>query len=78
VISDALLERTLDQLSSINILKKDLVESYFFRSQQNLEALQVENKFGTIYRDLSVSSGHSSKNRDLTDIESLCLLCEFL
>lgn len=77
VISDALLDRTLDQLSSINILKKDLVESYFFRSQQNLEALQVENKFTTIYRDLSASSAHSSGNRDLTDIENLCQLYNF-
>ncbi|HEY6436014.1 MAG TPA: hypothetical protein VIY47_05450, partial [Ignavibacteriaceae bacterium] len=38
VLSEALIQRTLDQLSSINILKRDLVESYFFRSQQNLEA----------------------------------------
>ena len=52
VLSDALIQRTLDQLSSINILKRDLVESYFFRSQQNLEALQVENKFTKIYHDL--------------------------
>lgn len=77
VISDALLERTLDQLSSINILKKDLVESYFFRSRQNLEALQVENKFVTIYRDLSAPSVHSSVNHDLDDIENLCRLYNF-
>ena len=40
-LRDALIERTLDQLSSINILKKELVENHLFRSQQNLEALMV-------------------------------------
>ncbi len=77
VLSDALLQRTLDQLSSINILKRDLVQSYFFRSQQNLEALLVENKFTKIYSELTEHPGLSEENGDLTDIENLCTLYNF-
>ena len=42
VFSDNLIQRTLNQLSSVNILKEELVANYFLRSQQNLEALQLE------------------------------------
>ena len=51
LLRDALIERTLDQLSSINILKKELVENYLFTSQQNLEALQVENYCVVAWRE---------------------------
>ena len=77
VLSDTLLKRTLDQLSSINVLKKDLVESYFFRSQQNLEALQIENKFNKIYHDLLERHVPAGENHDLTDIKNLCKLYNF-
>lgn len=77
VLSEALIQRTLDQLSSINILKRDLVESYFFRSQQNLEALQVENKFTKIYHNLKEPPAITGEDHDLTDIENLCRLYNF-
>lgn len=77
LLSQALIERTLDQLSSINILKKGLIENYLFRSVQNLEALQVENKFVKIYHDLTDARPHPEKNHDLTDIENLCKFYNF-
>ncbi len=78
ILSRALLERTLDQLSSINILKKELVENYLYRSSQNLEALQVERKFLKIYHDLEEGPLPDSHNRDdLDDIENLCRLYNF-
>ncbi len=79
LISHALIERTLDQLSSINILRKDLVESYFFKSQQNLEALQLENKFLKIYHDLNKhpTPEEQRNNTDLIDIEHLCAFYDF-
>jgi two-component system NarL family sensor kinase len=36
VIRDALIHRTIDQLSSINILKKNQIESYFINTEQDL------------------------------------------
>ena len=36
VFSDNLIQRTLNQLSSVNILKEELVANFFLRSQENL------------------------------------------
>jgi signal transduction histidine kinase len=77
LLRDALIERTLDQLSSINILKKELVENYLFRSQQNLEALQVENKFLAIYHELLEHHATAQTNRDIADIGNLQKLFDF-
>ena len=76
-LRDALIERTLDQLSSINILKKELVENYLFRSQQNLEALQVENKFLAIYHELLEHHATAQTNQDIADIGNLQKLFDF-
>jgi two-component system, NarL family, sensor kinase len=76
-LRDALIERTLDQLSSINILKKELVENHLFRSQQNLEALMVEKKFLTIYNDLLEHRATSQTNQDIVDIRNLRELYNF-
>ncbi len=74
LISNALVQRTLDQLSSINILKKQLVENYLIKSLQNLEALQLENKFLRIYHDLDkhLTDEQQQHNVDLIDIKHLC------
>lgn len=79
LLSHTLIERTLDQLSSINILRKKLVEGYFYKSQQNLEALQVENKFLKIYHDLvkHPTPEEQCTNTDLIDIEQLCAFYDF-
>jgi signal transduction histidine kinase len=77
LLRDALIERTLDQLSSINILKKELVENYLFRSQQNLEALQVENKFLKIYHELLEHHATAQTNKDVADIGNLQKLYDF-
>lgn len=52
-LRNALIQRTVDQLSSINILKKDLIDSYFLRSQRGLEALHVDNKFLDLFKVVS-------------------------
>lgn len=77
LLRTVLMERTLDQLSSINILKKGLVENYLFRSKQNLEALQVEAKFLNIYQDLMEKSMPLLANRHIADINNLCKLYDF-
>jgi len=76
-LRDALIERTLDQLSSINILKKELVENYFFRSQQNLEALIVEHKFVNIYHELLEHQATAQTNQDIADVANLRELYNF-
>lgn len=79
LISNALVQRTLDQLSSINFLKKELVETYLFKSKQNLEALQLESKFLKIYHDLDrhPTDEQQHQNADLIDIEHLCTFYDF-
>lgn len=77
LLRDALIDRTIDQLSSINILKKELVENYLFRSQQNLEALQVENKFLKIYHELLEHHATAQTNQDIADIGNLQALYDF-
>jgi len=79
LFSNALTQRTLDQLSSVNILKKELVENYLLKSQQNLEALQLENKFLKIYQDVvnHPSPEQLQHNVDLIDIEHLCTFYNF-
>lgn len=52
-LRNALIQRTVDQLSSINILKKDLIDSYFLRSERGLQALHVDNKFLDLFKVIS-------------------------
>lgn len=79
IVSDNLLQRTLNQLSSINILKAKLVANYFLRSQQNLEALQLEHKFLNIFTAVhsAVENGKSVHNADMEDVENICRLYNF-
>jgi two-component system NarL family sensor kinase len=78
IISDVLLQRTLDQLSSVNFLKKQLVENYFSWSRQNLEELQLENKFVHIYDELRRTSANNLQRiNDLNEIDSIRKLYDF-
>ncbi len=79
LLSDNLLQRTLNQLSSINILKEKLVANYFLRSQKNLEALTLEHKFLNIYAAVSeaVEKGKSIHNTDMDDVENIIRLYNF-
>lgn len=79
LLSDNLIQRTLNQLSSINILKEKLVANYFLRSQQNLEALALEHKFLNIFTAVSnaVEKGVSIHNSDMEDLENICELYNF-
>jgi two-component system NarL family sensor kinase len=61
-VSAILIQRTLDQLSSINILKKDLVINYLTASEQNLSAQRNENKFLNLYNTFS----NAGKTHSLT------------
>ncbi len=79
IVSDNLIQRTINQLSSINILKGKLVANYFLRSKQNLAALQLEHKFLDIYTAVSssVTNGISIHNTDMDDVENICRLYNF-
>jgi len=43
ILQDALIQRTVDQLSSINILKKNQIDNYFLRIQRQFEFLLTHN-----------------------------------
>jgi two-component system NarL family sensor kinase len=58
-VSAILIQRTLDQLASINILKKDLVTNYLTASEQSLLAQQNENKFLNLYDAFSKTNRRS-------------------
>lgn len=73
LLSDNLIQRTLNQLSSVNILKKDLIENYLTRSQQNLEALTLENKFSKVLQ----GSGAVDQNQHLNDLVKIMRLYNF-
>lgn len=78
LLRNNLIDRTHNQLLSINILKGKLVDDYFSRSQQNLEALQVEHKFTRIYEGISSPGNHFSiYDTDVMDISNLCKLYDF-
>lgn len=77
ILRIALINRALDQLSSINVLKKHLIEDYLYRSRLNLEALQVEEKFLNIYYDVT-NYNRSQNHRDIQDIYNLCKLYNFI
>lgn len=74
ILRDALIQRTIDQLSSINILKKNQVENYFQRTQKDLEFLLTHDLF---LQHLDVLQGKSSPaelvkfKQALEDIRSL-------
>ncbi|MEP6735882.1 MAG: histidine kinase [Chryseolinea sp.] len=76
ILRNSLIDRALDQLSSINILKKQLVENYLYRSKLNLEALQVEGKFTKIYNELTMPEFSPGK-QEIADLEDLCELYDF-
>lgn len=61
-LRNALIQRTVDQLSSINILKKDLIENYFDQSQRGIKALHIDNKFFNLFSIVS--------RRDLIEAEN--------
>ena len=56
LLRNALIQRTIDQLTSINILKKDLVENYFNKSESDLRSLQSGSIITTIFRRATVKS----------------------
>ncbi|AYB30089.1 sensor histidine kinase [Chryseolinea soli] len=76
LVGEILIQRTLDQLSSINILKKELIENHFFRSQQNLEALSLEDKFLHVRQRL-IQEKKTEGDHDLSDLYNICRLYNF-
>ncbi|HEX6223693.1 MAG TPA: hypothetical protein VFZ52_04755, partial [Chryseolinea sp.] len=79
VFSDNLIQRIQNQLSSVNMLKEELVASYFLRSKQNLEALVLEHKFLNVFNAVSsaVAKGISVHTSDMEDVENICRLYNF-
>lgn len=79
LLRDNIIQRTLNQLSSVNILKENLITNYLLRSQQNLEALRLEQKFLDIYAVVSsaVRNNTPVHNTDMQDVENICRLYNF-
>lgn len=77
LLSDTLIQRTIDQLSSINVLKKDLVENYFVRSREDLHALQVEDKFYELYSIVTHKIHEKNEEKNLLEIDSLISAYDF-
>ena len=70
LFQDALVQRTIDQLSSINILKKNQIEQYFNAVQRNLE-FQLTARTGL------GSRADSSISLDAADIDRLRRVYDF-
>jgi signal transduction histidine kinase len=79
ILSDSLIQKTLNQLSSVNILKKNLIASYLSRSQQNLQALQLEHKFLNIFEAVSSARkrGAAVQNSDTKQLDDIRRLYNF-
>ena len=79
VMRDALIQRTIDQLSSINILKNDLIKEHFRRSHNDLQALELEHKFLGIYQSIAQDAQNKSKstNTEFGEISELLKVYEF-
>ena len=79
IFSDNLIQKTLNQLSSVNILKKNLIANYLSRSQQNLQALQLEHKFLKIYEAVSSARarGTAVQNSDMEQLDAIRKLYNF-
>jgi two-component system, NarL family, sensor kinase len=76
-ISSVLIQRTLDQLTSINILKKDLVENYFQNAHQNLDELQLEKKFANLYSAIKSDPHATQTLQNISEIDSISRLYGF-
>lgn len=79
ILSDSLIQKTLNQLSSVNILKKNLIASYLSRSQQNLQALQLEHKFLNLFGAVSSARkrGAAVQNSDAKQLDDIRRLYNF-
>lgn len=84
ILRDALIQRTIDQLSSINILKKNQVDNYFQHTQENLEFLLTHDLFLQHLDALGKGSSVGNKSlkvwqeiediRKLNDFESITIM----
>ncbi|OOG77891.1 hypothetical protein B0E43_03775 [Algoriphagus sp. A40] len=76
---DALIQRTIDQLLSINILKNDLIKEHFRRSRNDLQALELEHKFLGLYQSLAQDAPNKSKSakNEFGEISELLKVYEF-
>lgn len=79
IMRDALIQRTIDQLSSINILKYDLIKEQFKRSRNDLQALELEHKFLGLYQSIAQDEQKKSKSaeNEFGEISKLLKVYEF-
>ena len=68
-LRNALIQRTIDQLSSINILKRDLIDNYFLGSERGLEALHVDNRVLDLFK--VASEEHLKAVKEKPDFQNL-------
>lgn len=82
ILQDALIQRTVDQLSSINILKKNQIDNYFLRIQKQFEFLLSHNlsfkqnsEVASNREQFEIKFGHEiNAIRDLNDFAGIIVL----
>lgn len=74
ILRDSLIQRTIDQLSSINILKRNQLDNYFLGTRKNLEFLLAHDLF---LQHLDPSSSGQRRVLILNEINAIRNLYEF-
>jgi two-component system NarL family sensor kinase len=79
IMREALIDRTYDQLSSINILKKEHLDKYFAQSKRNVEFLFTHEFFrGHLNKDGNKSLSNEGRATDLDDqVRAIAELYDF-
>jgi hypothetical protein len=69
LMEQSLIQRTMDQLTAINILKLHTVKSYLLKSEEGLEALNAGGSFRRYFRSLvDEDRVIHDRSKDLEDI----------
>jgi two-component system, NarL family, sensor kinase len=68
IMQRALIQRTVDQLSSINILKKNEVENYFARTKKDITFILNQNESGNTGNVLQTTDSFAKKVSDIQKI----------
>lgn len=75
VLERSLINRTIDQLSSVNRLKKHMIENYIQKSQKGLMAFDLERDFYKLFKSYANTSDDRKLKSD--EMETLLRLFDF-
>ena len=68
VLERSLINRTIDQLSSVNRLKKHMIENYILKSQKGLMAFDLEKDFYKLFKSYAQTSDDRTLKSDEMEI----------